>query len=73
MHTSSHRCRSSYISDLTDLACSKDIQHGNDKCNALIEKIPPAPANYTAPISVVGPIYQMFITDGVDFDKIKPQ
>ena len=58
-----HWARDAYLTDLTDIACPSMYVHGTSKCTSLIGKIPPKPVNSTEsePISVLGPVYKMFI------------
>lgn len=58
-------CANSYFADIVDMACSKDLSWGSEKCNQMISNIK-VPANYTEPPphSVFVPLYKLLLEFG---------
>ena len=59
-------CVNSYISDILDLACGRDLSYDSEKCTTLISKIQHNPKNLTEPEphSLFAPLYKLLLDFG---------
>lgn len=65
-------CRDSYIADLVDMGCNKDLDFGGSRCNKLMDLIGPATGLEDEPKSVFKPLYRLFL-EYQEFDKLGAQ
>lgn len=56
-------CRDAYTQDVTDLACSKELDWTGSKCKQVIANVKPKHGNQTEPEpkSLFAPIYKLFV------------
>lgn len=59
-------CVNSYISDILDLVCMKELSHDGPKCTELVSHILPASSNSTEadPHSLFLPLYKLLLDFG---------